>query len=194
MRDMNFFIPLKASQSGLEKGFILKTIIVIILLSMITIPIGLFAYTLKMNASMEVIKEVLSRPDNVSSLETLKTKNQMIYDLNIALENLKDKNQLIKSKEWFTEELLQIVIDTLPKQIRISSFSLSDNPSLKDAAITSHGFAIMGVAQDKPAIAELEYNLRQTNRFKDIIVSEIKKVEGLVSFDIKFNVKDGAEP
>lgn len=182
MRDMNFFTPIQAGKSKVKKGTFLRALTSFILFSSLAIPIVLYFYTQNINEDINEIKAVLNIPSNVAIVSELEEKGKEVVFLTTELKGLRDKDAMLQSKKWFTEELLQVVGDTLPRQVTLTEFILS---------MDHHGFVMQGLAIDQDAIAELEYNVRQTNRFKDIFISTIMTDDGLFSFDIEFVVKDG---
>ena len=82
--------------------------------------------------------------------------------------------------EWISEKVLQVLNDTVPKQIQFNV-----------VAMANRDVQISGISVDRPAIAEMEYALRQSGIAEDIMVSSILRDEnGAYQYSINFKAKD----
>lgn len=190
MHDMNFFAPMLAKGAPKKHGFLLKFAIGLITISILAAPISLFAFTYVSNSRIAEIKEVLSKPENVAIMSELQRKENRLAAFNTLIPQLSGRDNALQSVEWFNEELFQIAIDCFPKQARMITFNLLPMADSKDSSVMN-AIEINGIASDKPAVAELEYNLRKVGRFEDIIVSTIEEKDGILSYSVKFSVKEG---
>jgi hypothetical protein len=73
-------------------------------------------------------------------------------------------NASIPLKYRVTEELLEMILSTIPRNVAFENYTIS--PS---------GIAIAAVATDYSYMAELEYNLRSLNIFENIFIRVIAK-------------------
>lgn len=194
MHDMNFFEPFQSKGKKFKKNSLLKVVIAAILISLILIPAGLYITLIQYKSELDEKKSVLQIPENMKLLNEVKIKQDKVDSFQVAFTQLKLKYAWIQSEKWFDEELMQVIVDTLPKQIQLTDLVFATTRPVDSSAPGIHSFKIFGVSADKPAIAELEYNLRQTDRFVALFVSIIEMDGGLMRFDLEFTVKDGTRP
>jgi type IV pilus assembly protein PilN len=198
MRDMNFFAPFKTQKGRPKQGRVMRVLIILVFACLIIIPAVMYFMLSKLNRDIDAIKGVLMNPKNQEIMTTLENKSAAVAQLQSDLDILNVSSAVVKSEQWLTDELLRIVIDTLPKQMYLTELNLtvstSTDPIVEGTVpVMLNGFTLRGEAVDKPAIAEFEYNLRQTGEFRDIFVQTISEAEGVLTFSAQFNVKEGAK-
>lgn len=194
MYDMNFFTPFQNGRKPKQKGGWIKVITFLLVVLLIAAPMTMFIMLSKVNNDISNIQGVLRLPKNKALINELETKIESVNNTELTFNTLQKQAKYVNTENWLNEELLRIVIDTMPKQVRFTSLELTQfDPKIEGAAVMN-GFSITGVAGDKPAIAEIEYNLRNTGLFDNIFVFTIVDSEGNLQFDLQFSVKGGAKP
>lgn len=194
MYDMNFFAPFQGGRKPKHKGSWIKVVIILLFIILIAAPSTYYILISKLNNDIEDIQGVLRLPKNEALIKELEAKTNLVATAEAAYNALLEKEKMINTEDWFSEELLRIVVDSMPKQVRLTGMSLTQTEPSEEGGSIRNGFNITGVAADKPAVAEMEYNLRNTGLFLDIFVFTIVDEEGTLQFDLQFSVKDGAKP
>ncbi len=165
MKDFNFFSPYIKTKKESIKKYIYITGIILIFLTTVS---GIYVYMdqkekqLKQEiASMEKylnLEEVLEKAKNMEDkkrrLALLEKYYKAIIDINTKI----DKLDVIHSM------LMEQISSTLPKDVVFN-----------DIAIEGYNLKIQGNAQSRNSIAELEYNFKNLDIFKQVHVSIIDK-------------------
>lgn len=177
---MNFFAPFLAGRKKSRKGLVSEIFLIILVIILVVSPIAGFGYELYMNSENSKIQAVLDMPANKAIIEKLDAMQARLALINQSIPELKKKDQALKSTELITENSIQVIINALPKQVQFTTMNIIGSDT-----------SIMGTAIDKPAIAEMEYNLRQTGLVEELLISDIAKNDaGLFDFSINFKLKD----
>lgn len=180
MNDMNFFAPFLATMKKSHKGMVPKIFLLLLVVVMVVAPIAGFGYELYIKSEISKIQAVLDVPANKAIIDKLDAMQTRLNVINQSIPELKKKDQALKSTEVITENSIQVIINALPKQVVFTSLNMK-----------SSDISVMGTATDKPAIAEMEYNLRQTGLTENLLISDITKNDGgLFDFSINFKLKD----
>lgn len=180
MNDMNFFAPLQVAHNKRKSGSVTTFLLVFLIILLVIAPVGGFAYEWFLNSQIITAQATLNAPENQSTLAKLDALQSQLDTITQSIPELQKKDSLLMKTEWVTEQTLQVIVDTIPKQISANIVSLNER-----------SVQIDGVSADKPAIAEMEYNLRKSDVADSIIVSHITKAEdGSYSYAINFTVKD----
>lgn len=180
MNDMNFFAPLQISKEHGHKGKIMPVILIAVLILIVAAPILGFGYEFILNSRIASVQKTLNAPENKATLDNLDALQVRVNTIKQSLPDIQKKDALLGSAEWLTEKTLQVLVDTVPKQVTMNIMTMADGTVQLD-----------GTAVDKPAIAEMEYNLRKSGIADAIMVSYITKNEGgAFSYAINFTVKD----
>lgn len=192
MNDMNFFAPFQTGKKKRHKGANAKLlsaipmmISIVAVIFIVAAPIACFSYELILNKEIAAIQEKISAPENAVTLQRIEEKKARLEAINQSVPELLNKDKVLASAEWITEDTMQVIKDTIPKQITMDVMALSGTEVKID-----------GTAVDKPAIAEMEYSLRKSGLSDNFLVSTIIKDEsGLFKYSITFtpinsNAKD----
>ncbi len=180
MRDLNFFEPYVLQHQGKEKKQ--KFFVGIAALSIVAIaafPIFNLVYGQGMKKDIQDMKVVLDSAEAKEKLQRVEAKQAKLEEIKKILPMVQNGDKEIEKINVLDEQMLQSVVDAIPRDLQFSSFTISDSQA-----------SISGKARDKSAIAELEYNLRTTNRYSDIFISNITLNEGIYNFSLQFTVKD----
>lgn len=180
MNDMNFFAPFIAGKRKSRKGLALEIFLGLLVVILVGSPLVGFGYEFYLNSKIDNIQKILDVPANKAIITKLDAMQVRLDLINKSIPELNKKDQALKSTELITENSLQTIINALPKQVLFNSMNLNGEET-----------SITGSASDKPAIAEMEYNLRQTGLVDELLVSNITKNDGgWFDFSVNFKLKD----
>jgi len=98
------------------------------------------------------------------------------------LAELENAAEQIKNREIIDEQLLFTIASSMPADTSLSSLTINQSE-----------VRMTGNALSKPAIAELEHNLRRTGQFEEIFVPSISENDGEWQFQIAYQVAGGEE-
>lgn len=180
MKDMNFFSefhPSRGKRTSQNIGIVILTLLAVLL---ILVPVACYAQEMMLKVKAEKMQTVLSAPENKAALEQLQLLKDKLAAINKAEPELSSCDQILAASEWITEDSLRLIIDAIPKQISANIMAMADG-----------SVQINGVSVDKPAIAELEYNLRTSGVSDSIHIFDITLNEsGRYAFNMNFMAKD----
>ena len=177
--DLNFFAPYQ----GQKKEQHNKNIYVYSVAAFLSVAIvGSFAWNTgriillnnkikDYNTKLEeqVVKEKLAIWEDISrKTDILSRYNEGLVDINNALD----------TRAVVSTELLNMLSSCLPSQVTFNSISI-DNKQI----------SIQAVSSSRPAIGELENNLRKLENIQDVYIGGISGTENY-TFDIKCVLKD----
>lgn len=187
MRDYNFFEPYvdrgkKSSTSTSNTNYPLLIGLLIVLLA--ALPVYNLVQSMLMDRQIETLEaSVLNDPD-YPLLAEADMMRAGIEDGKVRLETLKKMDTVLTSMEWLDEPFLFSLMSTVPKDLEIKNMAIQQGQQIQ----------ISGSATNKPAIAELEYNLRNTERFTNLLVRSINNTEtGFYDFMMTLQVKGAGE-
>ena len=179
MRDFNFFEPLQKREKKSEvKGIPFSLIVLILILIAASWPAYNFyrVYTLRSEAT--ALEDRLVNDPNYHKLAEVEEKEEELQQYQNMLASLIAADESIHANEVIDERLLFVVAGTLPRDLALNSMSINDR-----------SIQVQGIAGSKPAIAEMEFNLRNTGEFENIFVPSITENNGLFSFGMTFQIR-----
>lgn len=165
MRDYNFFDPyLSGGRRSVSDNSTAYAVVIIVA----ALVIGAWpVYNIYLSADLkrqvqELETAIIANPNNallaqVSALDT--EVNQTTARLSTALAVDKE----LTAGEWLTAPMLASLTSVIPRDVAIDSIALSGDRQVQ----------LSGSATNKPAIAELQLNLRRTERFEQLYISSI---------------------
>lgn len=185
MNELNFFAPFQTGKSrsrtvATKKVMSVLPIItsVVAVVMLIVVPAATFGYGFVVNQKLTNIQNTLSLPENVIILQKLDAAQLQLDAISQAIPVLQGKDQQLTSLEWINENTIQVIKDTIPKQITVNMMALKE-----------HVVQIDGTALDRPALSEMEYALRQSGIADDISVATIfKDANGTFNFSMSFTL------
>ena len=180
MRDLNFFEPYVLQHQGREKKqrlFMVTAVISVV--AVIAFPVFNLVYGYQMKRDIQDMKNTLASAEAKERLQRIEAKQAKLDEIKKILPIVQNSDKEIQKIDILDEQIVQTIVDAIPKDLQFSSFMLSDTQA-----------TVSGKARDKSAIAELEYNLRISKYFTDIFVSNIAFKEGIYDFALQFTVKD----
>lgn len=180
MRDFNFFEPLQKREKKSEvKGVPFSLIAIILLLLAAAWPAYNFFQISTLRSEAQALEQRLVNDPNYYRLAEVEEKELELQRYQNMLASLKLADESIKASEVIDERLLFVISGTLPRDLALNSIS-----------INGRNIQVQGVAGSKPAIAEMEFNLRSTGEFVSIFVPSISENGGLFNFGMSFQVKE----
>ncbi len=180
MNDMNFFAPLQTRKDKHSHSKIAPILLIGLLILIIAAPLAAFGYEMILTAQIASIQHTIDLPENRAVLEKLDALQARLDAITKSLPDLGRKDKLLGTTEWVTENTMQVIIDTVPKQVSANIMTMADG-----------SVQIDGISVDKPAIAEMEYNLRKSGLAESVFVSHITAMDGgSYAYSINFIVKD----
>ncbi|EHL15497.1 hypothetical protein HMPREF9629_00236 [Peptoanaerobacter stomatis] len=185
MRDFNFFMPYQQQIS--EKKTSSSNIIPIAVgagVAVICLALAGFNY---MN--------IMSMNRSISELDSKMNNEEFVSDVGRVQGKIDELNSLKKDEIIFGS--LKIFVDIQSKVnesvVRLIASQVPDNLYLMDLSIVQDSIDIKGRANSEVAIAQFQHNLRLTDEFKNIFVSDMNKEESYYNFNIKFDAKGAIE-
>lgn len=181
MRDINFFEPYltKGRPQGGSSGSI-RPLVVALLLLLAAWPLATLGYSVWLDNQNETIKTKVMDDPNYQLLAEADSERQYVDEHQAQLADIQNVDSKLKGTEWLNEAFLYSVMSTVPKDVQITQLEIGEKR-----------ITIAGTASGKPGIAELESNLRKADRFDALLVTSISNQEGMYSFEMTFELKDG---
>ena len=191
MRDYNFFSPyIESKRSYKDDRNILFISIVAVLIASALLYYGWNQYRLlRMEREIAGIDSYLSAEQTMQGVRQYQETKQKIKTLQEYQVIIEDVNRRIDSSNIINTRLLDKLSDTLPQAVELNI-----------ASITSDGLQLQGKSASRTAVAEYVHNLKETEAFASVYVSNISE-EGQAGTDFIFtlackmgvNSKDEAE-
>lgn len=179
MRDFNFFAPYEQEPKKKTSG---SNVLMIVAAGLLAICLALVIFNLMtLNSLNKSIADVESKMND----ETFKAKVANVEAKQAELTSLK------ADKTFF--DALDVVLDRQNEVneavVRLISEQVPDNLHLTDLSIVEEKIDIKGKAYNKVAVAQFQHNLRQTEEFKNLFVSEMIKEDAYYNFSITLEAK-----
>ena len=183
MRDFNFFEPFEKKQKrrkGLRISYPL--VLILVLLAAAIWPAWNFYQIQQLDREIQHHRDILVNDSRYPLFEVASEKERELEEAQATLLSLEDSAELIFDKEVIDELLLFAIASAMPLDTSLTSMNISNR-----------NVQLSGIADSKPAIAEFEYNIRQTGYFESIFVPSITESGDMWQFSMSFMVKGGAE-
>ncbi|EOD01519.1 hypothetical protein L21TH_0402 [Caldisalinibacter kiritimatiensis] len=165
MRDINFFSPYIESKKLTTNKLTFTGAIVG---GLLFIMIGLYTWNnIKIKNLNKEIAEMERFIHNESTISELKEINNLKHKLSIMKDyhkRLVEVNKKYDSQELIGTELINAIALSLPK-----------NASIEILNISTENVQIQGFSGNRVSIAEFQHNLKETNLFKTVHVSDINQ-------------------
>lgn len=179
MKDMNFFAPFQVGSTSKRIKVSYKAMIAGVVVILVATPTILFAYQFLLNTQIAKEEQLLNAPENIKTVSRIETKKQQLGVAQQSISELGKKDLLLASSEVTTEKSMQVILDTLPKQIKLDTLMMMGSD-----------ISMQGTAVDRPAIAELAYNIRSSGLVEGLTIPTItKNVGGGFDFSANFKLK-----
>lgn len=183
MRDFNFFETFeqkKKRRDGPTVSF--PVVIALLVLAAAAWPAWNYFQLSQLNDDVVSSRNRLETDPRYPLFEVVEQKQAELAEQQVILEQMEKSAELIMAREVIDELLLFTIATSMP-----------DDTSLNSMSISGRDVQMQGVASGKPAVAELEYNIRQTGRFEQIFIPSMSENEGLWQFNLVFRIKGGED-
>lgn len=184
MYDLNFFeslSPRSKQQDASSRSLIGLTVVLVILLA--AWPLFNVGYSYKLNKDIVSLEVQVTQNEKYPLLEQANALSEYITQRKGQLAELKKTDSQMKESEWLNEAFLYTLLSTAPKDLRFN----------KLAVLPEKKVQLAGSAKNKPAIAELERSLRDSDRFQVLHVQSIANNEGAYDFMMNLMLKGVSE-
>lgn len=179
MRDMNFFSPFLETKKTKTSRVNYKVLAVVVAIILVMTPISLFGYQMLLSQQIASEEKLLNAPENIETVSRIETKKEQLSVAQTSVVELQKKDTLLASSEVTSERSLQVIVDTLPKQVKLDSL-----------LIMGADIGMQGTAVDRPAVAELAYNIRSSGLSEGLVLPTItQNVSGGFDFSLNFKLK-----
>ncbi|SMP48773.1 PilN domain-containing protein [Anoxynatronum buryatiense] len=181
MRDFNFFEVFdEGSQrsEGLKISF--PVVLVILLLLAAAWPVYNFITLSQLRGSVDDHRQVLQSDPRYPLISTVEAKEAQKVEVNRQLEQMETAALAIEAREVINESLLYTIATAMPADTALSGMT-----------ITGPDIQLQGIARSKPAIAEFEFNVRETGYFEQLFIPNISETDDGWQFSFMFRVKGG---
>jgi hypothetical protein len=167
MRDYNFFQPYVAGgirrQTDTAISFV--PLILLFLLVLTSYPAYNLYRIMQLNQEIETLQaSVLDSPD-YHLLSEVSSTRAVVAEAKGRLNTLTEMDKTLTAMDWLDEPFLETLMGVFPRDLAIENLVVALNRQVQ----------LSGTATNKPAIAELELNLRNTKRFEQIHVPSITR-------------------
>ena len=179
MRDFNFFAPYEQEPKKKASG---SNVLMIVAAGLLALCLALVIFNTMTLMSLE------------KSITNLDSKmNESDFKAKVANVQVKQAELTsLKADQVFFEEM-DIVMDKQNKvneaAVRLIAEQVPDNLHLTDLSIVEDKIDIKGKSYNKVAVAQFQHNLRQTEEFDNLFVSEMVKEEAYYNFSIMLEAK-----
>jgi len=183
MHDFNFFEPYLAKGRQQQSADSIKfdLLAVLLLIILVSWPAYNFVCEYQLKRETSALKAEVATDEKYPLLEQSDALNQYITNLQGQLKAITDVDTKLKDGAWLNEPFLFSLLSTVPKDVQLQEIQVNMDKAIE----------ISGVASNKPAIAELERNVRETDRFESLYMDSILNEDGTYSFHMQFQLKGG---
>lgn len=179
MRDFNFFEPYEQEPKKQTSG---SNVLLIVAAGVLALCLAIVIFN---SMSLMSLQKSIKGLDANMNNEEFKSKVANVQAKQVELTSLK------ADKAFFEE--MNIVMDKQDKvnesAIRLIAEQVPDNLHLTDLSIVDNKIDIKGKTYNKVAVAQFQHNLRETEEFKNLFVSEMVKEEAYYNFSIMLEAK-----
>ena len=184
MQDFNFFelYIAKRRHQGASDIHLGKLLLVVLVILAVW-PMFNIAYAQFLQWEGRSLERQVISHEKYSLMEVVDQETKYIEEMKAQLPDLDRVDKILKGMVWLDEPFFYGLMSTVPGDVRLDRVVI-----LPDKTMT-----VEGTASGKPAIAELEHNIRETNRFASLQVSSISHEEDTYTFTMSFQLKGGGQ-
>lgn len=181
MRDFNFFMPYQQQISDKKTSSA----------NIIPIATGIGAAVICLAIAGFNYMNIMSMNKSISELDYKMSSEEFVSDINRVQAKIDELNSLKKDELIFAslKTFMDIQSKVNESVVRLIASQVPDNLYLMDLSIVQGSIDIKGRANSEIAIAQFQHNLRLTDEFKNVFVSDMNKEESYYNFNIKFDAK-----
>ena len=182
MQDYNFFQPyLGKGTRRAEDALPIVPIILIVLFLLTNVPAYNLYRIMRTNRDTKKLEQTVLNSPDYHLLAEISSTRAAIAEATSRLALLDKMDQALVAQEWLNEPFLATLMGVFPRDLTIENLNISPSGQVQ----------MSGAATNKPAIAELELNLRSTGRFASIHVPTITRdsTESVFRFALTMQTK-----
>ena len=181
MHDFNFFEPYltRGRQQESASSFKYDLLIIFLLIALTAWPAYNLVRGFQLKRETASLKAEVVTNEKYALLDESKSLDQYVKKLQEQLKSVSDVDTNLKGSVWLNEPFLFSLLSTVPKDVQVEDFLVYSDKLVE----------ISGVASNKPAIAEFERNLRETDRFESLYVESMSNENGTYNFKMGFQLK-----
>ncbi|WP_180964094.1 PilN domain-containing protein [Haloimpatiens massiliensis] len=181
MKDFNFFQieSYDEKEKNNKKNYILAAAGVLVLIMALTSGYKLIK-TAKLNKQIETMESYINSKQNIKKLEEAEKQQEKLMVLEEYKQKVSPIADFIKKSGRINSYLINNIYISIPKDVYFKSINMDNN-----------NIQIQAQGNRREDIAEFQYNLKETNLFTNIFVSNISQLEsGKYIFNLKCTLKD----
>lgn len=181
MRDFNFFEVYDESShrsDGVKISF--PVILVLLLLLAAAWPVYNFISISQLKGSIDDHRQMLQTDSRYPLIASVEAKQVQMAEVTQQLQQMESAVLEIEAREVINEALLYSVATAMPADTALSGMTM-----------TGQDIQLQGISRNKPAIAEFEFNIRETGDFEQLFIPNISESEEGWQFSFIFRVKGG---
>jgi type IV pilus assembly protein PilN len=179
MRDLNFFDSyIEKREFKLDKMFFIYLTITIGLLYIIGSGALNQLKIAGLNSEVNELQRVAEDPNTVTKVNEVMAKEQEVNTFREEVGKIKIVDEKIKSDEIIDDELLVSISSKLPEGLFLTSITVQNRE-----------IQLLGVAQDRWAVAEFAKGLEVLEDLDMIYISNISQVEQYYNYNINISLK-----
>ncbi|WP_171011284.1 PilN domain-containing protein [Haloimpatiens lingqiaonensis] len=181
MKDFNFFQveSYDEKEKSNKKNYILATAGILVFFMVLTSGYKLIR-TFKLNKEIKAMESYINSKENIEKLKEAERQQDKLKILEQYKQKVSPIADFIESSGNINSYLINNIYISIPKDVYFKSINMDNN-----------NIQIQGQGSRREDIAEFQYNLKDTNLFKNIFVSNISQSEGgKYIFNLKCTLKD----
>ncbi|WP_035289724.1 PilN domain-containing protein [Clostridium sp. KNHs214] len=181
MKDFNFFQieSYDEKKKNNKKNYILATAGVLVFI-MVLISGYKLMKNAKLNKEIQTMKSYINSKENSKKLEDAEREQEKLKILEKYKQKVSPIAEFIESSGNINSYLINNIYTSVPKNVYFKSVNMDNN-----------NIQIQAEGSKRQDIAEFQYNLKETNLFKNIFVSNINQSKGgKYIFNLKCTLKD----
>jgi hypothetical protein len=186
MRDYNFFQPYLSRGKGRGQSddqFPYVLFVLLLIIAVAALPAYNYYRLMELDAEVDRLSTSVLNDPNYGLLSEVSTAQGIVNNARANLATLQQIDTNLTGAEWIREPFLEAVTGVFPRDVAMRNLTISPSGQVQ----------ITGEATNKPAIAELQLNLRNTGHFTNLHVPTISRGQedggGTFSFVLLAQVK-----
>lgn len=180
MRDLNFFEDyIEKREFKIDKKLMYFTLSSFVVLSLISYIIYNSMIIKQETQMVENLRSTAENTKTVEKVESIKAKEVEVAEFKESVDKIKQLDKTLEGRDIIDEQLLDMITSRIPEDLFLTSLS-----------IQGRDIQIVGIANDKWSVAELQKGLEDLPDIEENFVSNISLQEDNYSFNINITLKD----
>lgn len=180
MKDLNFFEQyIEKREVKIDKRLIYFSLSSFLILFLISYIIYNAMLIKQENQMVENLRITAENTKTVEKVESIMIKQAEVAEFKESVDKIKQLDNTLKGRDIIDEKLLDMITSRIPENLFLTSLSIHGND-----------IQIVGIANDKWSIAELQKGLEDLLNVEESFVSNISLQEDHFGFNINITLKD----